>query len=348
MKILFVGSTRGTACSLHYFTSLVRLGHSVLPFDPEYFVARNPIERLMIRSRKAPTPAKVVQVGQSLMRLARENTFDIVFVMAENFLGYQTIEEIRRISRRPPLFLYHSHDNNFSEGICKPKNFEETIRSYDFMFTTKSQNVRRYQELGQTQSHFIPSAYEPTVHHPIIEPYSQFSGEPFEVTFVGTYDKSRDEILDAVGWERLHIWGNGWKHSPNYPAHRERITPSAIYFYEFADVISHSQCALGLLRAEAADLHTQRTFEIPACGALQIAPRTEEILSFFDEDKQIVCYGSLEELRDKTEYFLNHSVQRRKIAQQGHERCVLGKHTYVDRVSQMLAIANEKKLAVAL
>jgi spore maturation protein CgeB len=243
---------------------------------------------------------------------------------------------MRKASKRPPVMAYHSHDNNFSAGILKPKDFDKTLCAYDLVFTTKSQNVPRYRELGQDESHFLASAFEPSIHHPIDDRYSRYSGQSFDVTFIGTYDRSRLPFLEKAGWNRVHVWGDHWKRFPEYRKLKSRIHPRAIYDFEFADVTSHSKCALGLLREEAEDLHTTRTFEIPACGALQIAPRNEELLSFFKEEEEIVCFQSAEELKDKLDFYLRNDFKRLQIARRGHERCLRDKHTYLDRVKEIL------------
>jgi spore maturation protein CgeB len=341
MRVLFFGTTKGTACSLHYFTALVRLGHDVIPFDPAYFETHGPVEKLMVRARKGPTAAKVQSVSEALIDVCRNSRFDAVFVMSENFLGEDTIETIKRQSEQPPAFLYHSHDNNFSDGILKPPGFFESLGEYDAVFTTKSQNVERYRSLG-ANSFFVPSAYEPSVHCPVTDEYSRFPID-FDVTFIGTYDGSRPPLLEAVGWDKLRVWGSDWTRWPGYNAHKERIMPRPIYYFEFADVISRSRIALGLLREEAGDLHTQRTFEIPACGTLQIAPRNDEIESFFEDGKEIVLFSSLEELASKVKYFMKHDAERKKIAKRGFDRVTSEKHTYVDRVDTMLKLSGVVK-----
>jgi len=348
MKVLFIGNTRRTALALHYFTNMVRLGHQVLPFDPDYFYARHLVDRFLIRARKAPTPHRVQHVRETLVDLCRRNRFDAVMVMAENFLQKDTIEEMKKVSIAPPVFIYHSHDNNFSPGILKPVQFEHTLRAYDYVFTTKSQNVARYRQAGQENAFFLASAYEPAIHHPITDEYSLFAGKPFDVTFIGTWDRSRGRYLDAVGWDRLHVWGDRWRRSPHYRQYRDRIRPKAIYDFEFADVTSHTRCALGLLREEADDLHTTRTFEIPACGALQFAPRNEEILGFFREDEEVVCFASPEELTDKLSYYLEREGQRARLARQGFERCLRDKHTYLDRVKEIFdRIARSPRIQIS-
>lgn len=343
MKVLFVGNTRRTALALHYFTNMVRLGYSVLPFDPDFFYARHLLDRVAIKLRRnSPTKNRQKRVAEGLVNLCSKNRFDVVLVMAQNYIARETLDEIRGSSKTPPLLIYHSHDNNFAPGILKPTDFFETLKMYDFVFTTKSKSVERYRQMGQDSAYFLASAFEPSIHHPIANECSIYANKLFDVTFIGTYDQSRTKYLEAVGWNRLHVWGDFWTRFGEYSKHREQINPRAIYDFEFADVTSHSRLALGLLREEADDLHTTRTFEIPACGAAQVAPRNAEILTFFEEDSEIICFDSPEELRDKVQYYIKNDWKRAQIARKGYERCLRDRHTYLDRVNEMFNIVRER------
>jgi spore maturation protein CgeB len=346
MNILFIGNTSGSSGSLHYFTNLLKLEHAVIPFDPQYFMPRNLIERARIRLGRKPTEDTIRRVANQLVDICARNAFDCIFVMSENFLSADTIETIRLRSKKAPLFIYHSHDNNFSSGILKPADFDKTIAAYDFVFTTKSQNVDRYKKLGQEKAYFIPSAYEPTVHQPIKN--GNYESGQFQASFIGTYDHSRDEPLKAVGWEKLNVWGDHWKKFPEFSKYKTQIVPRAVYYFEFADIIGHSKISLGLLREEAGDKHTQRTFEIPACGGFQLAPRSEEILDYFTEDQEIVCFKNLEELHDKVQFYLANPATRHRIAKKGYEACLAGKHTYRDRLEMMFRFIKSSRRAKPL
>lgn len=336
MKVLFIGSTDPHACSQFYYTSLLGVGYEVLPFNPRYFEPKGWVDRLTIKWKKGPSQQKVQAVSDALISLCKKHSFDFILVLAENFLGLDTLNEIRAVSKTSPFIVYHSHDNNFSAGILKPDGFWKILKAYDAVFTTKSQNVAKYKALGQAHSYYIPSAYEPSVHRTIPSAESSLGNSSFDIAFIGTYDHSRQKYLEPLGWERLHVWGDGWKRYRNFNQHASSIVPHAVYYPLFADIISHSKCSLGLLRDEAEDLHTQRTIEIPACGGFQIAPRNEEILSLFEENHEIVCFSSPEELQDKVNYYLEHDKERNSIAQQGLERVTTSGHTYMDRVRTML------------
>lgn len=335
MKILFLGSSEPNACSSFYARAAEKLGHSVLRYNPCFFTPSSPWDSLHLRLTKTPSKEKVFFENENILKLIKEQKMDCVLNISENFISFDLLQAIRELKSRPRL-IYHSHDNNFAKGILKPSHFFDTLRLYDLVFTTKSQNIQRYQMLGQPQSYFIPSAFEPTVHRPIPVSQSRMPQSSFKVSFIGTYDFSRDRYVNALDWEHLFVWGDRWKKFSQFKQHQDHIVPHAIYHPDFADVLSRSEITLGLLREEAADRHTQRTFEIPACGTLQIAPRNDEILSFFEEGNEIVCFESPEELHDKVTYYLEHDSQRRKIAERGFERVMSGKHTYQDRTQVML------------
>lgn len=335
MRILYLGSTHPTACASFYADAAEKLGHEVYRWDPKFFHSGSPIERLKTRVTKQP-PLSYLQLSEEMIvQQCQELQIDLVLNLAENFISVSVLKAIRSIPNRPKI-IYHSHDNNFAPGILKPSDFFESLALYDCVFTTKSQNLQRYKMLGQPWSFYIPCAFEPRVHRPISDSESKLAGKRYEIAFVGTYDRSREPFLDAAGWDRLYVWGERWNKFKDFSSHKDRIVPHAVYLSDFADVLSHSEIALGLLREEVEDRHTQRTFEIPACRSFQLAPRNEEILSYFDEDKEIVCFESLEELKSKIDFYLKNPHLRQRIAQAGFEKVIRSHHTYEDRMKTMI------------
>ncbi len=70
-----------------------------------------------------------------------------------------------------------------------------------------------------------------------------------------------------------------------------------------------------------------------------LAERTGEHRAFFEEGKEVVYFASDEELLDKVRYYLAHDNERQGIAQAGYTRVTSGKHTYRDRVQQIIESA---------
>jgi hypothetical protein len=87
------------------------------------------------------------------------------------------------------------------------------------------------------------------------------------------------------------------------------IHPS-VSFEEMQDIYSNSSLALNitvlrntyLLKNPIHKIHL-RTFEIPMCGGLEIAPFSEELAGYFEDGKEIVLYKSEEEFISKAKFY---------------------------------------------
>ena len=60
-----------------------------------------------------------------------------------------------------------------------------------------------------------------------------------------------------------------------------------------------------------------------------------EIPLYFKEGEDLVCFDGVEDLREKTAYYLTHEEERRQIAENGYRK-VCGHHTYQNRIETML------------
>lgn len=81
-----------------------------------------------------------------------------------------------------------------------------------------------------------------------------------------------------------------------------------------------------------------RTFEIPMSGGLEFASYTDELASYFEEDKEIVLYRTKEEMIDKAKFYLNpkNSKDIQKMKNAAHIRAV-NEHTWSNRFNKIFA-----------
>lgn len=77
-----------------------------------------------------------------------------------------------------------------------------------------------------------------------------------------------------------------------------------------------------------------RIFDIMGCGGFLISNYQSEIPEYFEPDRDIVLYGSVQELLEKIDYYLKHEDERLQIAQNGYEK-VKENFTYDRRLEIM-------------
>lgn len=84
----------------------------------------------------------------------------------------------------------------------------------------------------------------------------------------------------------------------------------------------------------------QRAFDIMATGGFLLTNYQADFQDYFEADKDYVYFESVQDLVDKTGYYLEHEDERIAIAQNGYDK-VKEYHTYSNRVDEMLRIVNE-------
>lgn len=77
-----------------------------------------------------------------------------------------------------------------------------------------------------------------------------------------------------------------------------------------------------------------RILEIMACQGFVLVNYQEEIAKEFEDGKEVVMYRSLDELVEKTEYYLNHEEERKAIARAGYEK-VLREYNYAEKLRKI-------------
>ncbi|OVE78951.1 hypothetical protein BVY00_01465 [bacterium G20] len=79
----------------------------------------------------------------------------------------------------------------------------------------------------------------------------------------------------------------------------------------------------------------ERTFKIPYCGGFEICDDVAVVRDYFKEGEEIVIATSKDDWFDKIDYYFNHPLEAKKIAEAGRQK-VLDKHLYKHRAQQML------------
>ncbi len=80
-----------------------------------------------------------------------------------------------------------------------------------------------------------------------------------------------------------------------------------------------------------------RAMDIMGCGGFLLTNYQEDLLRFFEPGEDYVYYEGIQDLLNKTEYYLTHEEERKKIAENGYRK-VKEAHSYCHRLREILEI----------
>jgi spore maturation protein CgeB len=347
MKILYVGPDYRGSNGTCWRDAFVALGCDVRTVDSERLLSWpvTPPERVAAKLGARPPRRRVSDFNDAVGATAKEFRPQATFFVQARFVRSETMAAIGELG---PTVVYCNDD------MFNPSNrtftFEGAVRLADCLITTKSFNVPEFLRAGARRVVFQPNAFDPAIHFPARPSPAEAEAMGGDVAFLGTFRPGRaDDLAEVV--RRLHpstvnVWGGGWEkmrravywhRRRRWAPLRRRIRGGALWGEDMGKAIQANKLALGLLYHVNRDLHSSRSFEIPACGGFMLAERTAEHREYFEEDHEAVYFGSLDELIDKARYYLRHDGARVAIARAGHARCLKSGYRYVDRARSLLS-----------
>jgi spore maturation protein CgeB len=215
-------------------------------------------------------------------KLAGEK-YDLIWVDKAVFLYPATMSLLRRAANK---LVHFTPDTAFHSN--RSRHFEKSLRLFDLLVTTKSFEVEDYRRRISSDSlRVVTQGYDPTVHYP----RGDNSKRRREALFVGLAEPDRERFLDelvAAGIS-VRLAGRGWenflKRHSDSPA--VSFEGEDVFKNDYATLLSRSWVGLGLLSKKFPELHTTRTFEIPACGAVLATESTAETERFLSPSEAI-------------------------------------------------------------
>ncbi len=273
--------------------------------------------------RRALSPLYQSQFNRRVRESVRRLRPDLVVVFKGTAVAPATLAD----ARRRGVWLCNFWPDVSTAGHWRVD--QRIFRLFDHIFTTKSFGVADLKgRHGLTNVSFLPHASDPPVHRPIA------SDRPLTdapaVSFLGRQSPRKESLLatlaDAIGPERLAVWGDGWDRAES-AALRRAVRGGSIFGDFYALAIGESRINLGLLServpgASSGDRITSRTFQIPASGGFLLHERTTELAHYLEEGREVACFGAPAELVEKVHYYMENEPERVRIAEAGQERCV--------------------------
>lgn len=354
MRILFLGQISEGQTSLMRLCALRRLGHEVYGVDTTTPWKTASWLRRQTERRLGRGPI-VDRINRSALEAGRAFRPDIVWAEKQEYLRIETLEALREGGAR---LIHFTPDPYFYLNWKRTPLMDAAIGRFDVLVYCKAYERKDYGALGRPLI-YMPLGYCDETHRPLPSADSRWD---CAIGFLGGWEPRRERLLGAVAEAigGLKIWGGYWDFlrdgcwtlkrriilgqlagGDRFQIHKDQRLGEAwqggeVYADDYARALTAARVGLGFVRQVCPDQHTTRTFEIPACGSLLLADRTEEHQSFFEEGTEAEFFSSSEELVDKARFYTRHETARARIAAAGRKRCADSGYAYVHRLSQAL------------
>jgi spore maturation protein CgeB len=330
---------RSSIWRINLYESLAEMGHDIVEFDYDMdSVFRNldpaiPRQAEFIRtSRPALSAALLAQIRAAHAVKPIDLFFSYFFdacVLPEaiDAIGAMGIKTV----------------NWYCNAAHQLHLVREISPHYDWCLVPEKFRLPDYRALG-AHPLYCQEGANPALYKPYDVP------RDLDVTFIGQPYGERPAYIEHLLKQGIdvHVWGHGWRIDPRYPPPEgsplwrlpERVTGNVLDDEAFVRTFSRSKINLGF--STCGETHTTpgeggrivqiraREFEVPMAGGFYMVEHMDELTEFFEPDKEIVCYRTLEELVAKIRYYLAHDEERERIRRAGYQRS-LREHTWCHR-----------------
>lgn len=330
--------------SYAYARAFRRAGHSVSIIDASSYIPTGWRTNWLRALRRGLEPLLIQELTRGFIAEANHLRPDLFFA----FKGvHVTVEALQKIKAMGTIAINLYPDVSF---MAHGQHLPQTLPLYDWIFTTKTFGLDDMARLlGIRNASFIPPAFDPEVHAPFALAPLDLDRYEADVSFIGTWSPKKERVLqhvrNALPNVKLQVWGSHWDRA-TAPQLRDAIMHQIVIGAEYAKCIRASRINLGLLSeivqgASSGDHITARTFHIPASGGFMLHERTDEVVQYFRENEECALFSDGQEMVAKIHHYLNHDLERQKVAEAGRARSLSSGYSVDMRIEQVLTKYHE-------
>jgi spore maturation protein CgeB len=242
-------------------------------------------------------------------------SYDAIWIDKGVFIQPKVVKKLKSLTNK---LIHYTPDTAFLEN--QSRFFNQSLKHYDFVITTKSFEEENYLEyIRKDQLLIIPQGFNKELHYP----RNTFSEKSNEVVFIGLFEPSRGKIIESLLKNNISVAvaGKKWNaFNQKFGNHKNfRFIGDGLFGEEYAKTISEASFSLGLLSKRFPELHTTRTFEIPACGTALLTEQNKETASFYKAD-DVIFFKDMPNLISKIKYFLSHPDKLKEVTDKGFDK----------------------------
>ena len=342
MRILYAETSAYAPSSAHFLEALeasaARGEHQFKFLDEAEFIksSRSLAERIADRVAGRPLSG-YQQLNRALVENAAAFSPDVILIGKGRWFTPVALKAARKVSGA--MLVNWATDDPFNRAD-NSRELLKSIALYDLYVCTKKDIMSDVRRAGCANVAYVRFGYKAEVHFPEA-PASDEERARFacDVMFVGGCDAHRaayfEALIRAMPEVKLRLYGMYWERV-------RALRPYACGFAvarEYRLAVGGAKIAVNLLRRANRDDHVMRTFEIPACGGFMLTERSAAHDELFSEDREAGFFGTPDELVAGVRGYLSRDEDRVRIAAAGHRKITQGRHTYGDRLAEILAAA---------
>jgi len=324
VRILYLGARTWT--SFQRANALERLGHEVTIVDPSSFVPGNKWVKRFHWETGGISSQKIVtrKVLSEINSVAKNVKFDCIWVDSGRYVGPLLIKALKDLYQAP-IVNYNLDDPYGTRDRYSWSLYKRSVRFYDLVVVVRKENVQEAKALGAKDVLLLKRVADEVAHHPRTISQEDRDKWASDVLFVGTWFPERGPFMAELvnRGVPLTIYGSRWQKAPEWPVLQAAWKgPELRDPDDYSRALQCSKIAMGLLSKGNRDLHTQRSSEIPAIGALFCAERTSEHLEMYEDGVEAVFWEDAEECAAVCKALLGDETKRLSIQARGAQRVI--------------------------
>lgn len=318
-SFLIVGYRRPGALELAYARALARQQLPVV----DHFDIEAP-ETLLARHRLAARLTERLRchlAGGSLFRFLRRSPgrYEAIVVVKGMTLTRGWLARCRKVTPAA-TWINLNPDDPFGDPAAGTTNrhVRGSIRDFDLYVTWSPRLVPALQAAGCAHVLALPFGYDAEAH---FRPTALCAELEDVVTFVGAWDRRREQLLTEVADFPIRIYGQDWDRVRHGSPLRGKVCPGNLFGAALRSVVASSRASLNILRPQNTGSHNMRTFEIPAMGGLMLTTASEEQARFFPPGEASLDYRDASDLREKLRQVLQGGIDARHLKESAMALC---------------------------
>ena len=264
-----------------------------------------------------------IKVNEELVDIVREKRPEYVlfYRLDEHKIQSETFEKIRSYGAK--TVGYFGDDATELHIISK-----YLIPNLDYIVNFDTEEaLEGYAQYG-AKAFYVPSGANTDLFHK-----NKIEGFKYDVSFVGAKKYDRAEVVDKLSEYGIEVtsYGSGWDNG-------------MVTYEEMNQIFNNSKINLNFTKTMEGKLHFKaRTIEIPMSGGFMLTEYIPGIEDYYEIDKEVVCFYTIEECAKKIKYYLENEEERKIIAEKGWKR-TLENYTWPQKFKQVFSIIEKDEM----